>query len=258
MAASVGQILTLLNEIAPPELAESYDNVGLLAGHPDWPVSRVLAALDLTREVVGEAKEKGAQMILTHHPIFFHARKNIREDDAEGAAVCALIRERMALIAAHTNFDNASPGVNDALAAALALNAVEVGPHGMRIGALEGDLSVEAFARLVEDRLNTKARCYAAGEKVIRKVAVLGGAGGCFFDEAAAAGADAFVTGEVKHHEALAACAQGLCMIEAGHYETEQIAIKLLIDCLQAHCDALQYHVTVIESRLSPYMRQAF
>ena len=256
MAASVGQILTLLNEIAPPELAESYDNVGLLAGHPDWPVERVLCALDLTKDVAAEAKTVGAQLIVTHHPIFFRGRKNVREDDTEGAAVCALIRERLALIAAHTNFDNATPGVNDALAAALGLKDVEAALHGMRVGTLEKDLSVTEFAGLVEAKLNTRARWYAAGEKRVRRVAVLGGAGGDFFEEALELGADAYVTGEVRHHEALAAVGQGLCVVEGGHYETEQIAIKLLINCLQARCDALKYNVSVIESRLSPYMRQ--
>ncbi|MBQ8953727.1 MAG: Nif3-like dinuclear metal center hexameric protein, partial [Clostridia bacterium] len=194
--------------------------------------------------------------IVTHHPIFFHSRKNIREDDAEGAAVCALIRERLALIAAHTNFDNASPGVNDALADALALQRVEEAPHGMRVGWLDEAVSVERLVWLVEEKLATRVRFYAVNDKPIRRVAVLGGAGGDFYEEAMALGADAFVTGEVKHHEALAACAQGLCMIEAGHYETEHIAIKLLANRLQARFDALQYNVTVAESRLSPYMRQ--
>jgi len=238
------------------ELAESYDNVGLLAGHPDRMVTRVLAALDLTEDVVKEARETGAELILTHHPIFFHARKNIREDTAEGAAVCALIRANMAMIAAHTNFDNASPGVNDALADALALLDVEAGPHGLRIGLLESACSVTGFVRHVEQRLNTRARCYAAGEKAIRRAAVMGGAGGEFFEEALALGADAFVTGEVRHHDALAACARGLCVVEAGHYETEQISIKLLARRLQARCDELQYHIIVTESRQAPYMRR--
>ena len=144
----------------------------------------------------------------------------------------------------------------DALAAALGLNEIQEGPHGLRVGLLARDYAVADFARLVEERLNTRARWYSAGEKTIRRVAVLGGAGGDFFEEALACGADAFVTGEVRHHEALAACGQGLCVVEGGHYETEQIAIKLLINRLQARCDALQYNVTVIESRLSPYMRQ--
>lgn len=256
MAATVGQILDIVNEIAPPELAESYDNVGLLAGHPAWPVERVLVALDLTKDVVEESEKANAQLILTHHPIFFRGRKNIREDDTEGEAVCALIRSRLAMIAAHTNFDTAEPGVNDALARALGLENVEIGPHGLRVGTLENDLSPQAFARYVEEHLDTHARLYAASDRLIRRVAVLGGAGGGFWEEARELGADGFVTGEVSHHEALVACGQGLCMVEAGHFETEHIAIKLLAGRLQERCDALQYNITVIESDRMPYLRQ--
>ena len=257
MAATVGQILDIINEIAPPELAESYDNVGLLAGHPGWRVTRVLASLDLTKAVVLEAEQRGAQLIVTHHPIFFRGRKNIREDDPEGEAICALIRARAALIAAHTNFDNADPGVNDALAGTLGLKDVEIGAHGMRVGRLESPFPVADFSDYVENRLNTRARLYAAADKFVRRVAVLGGAGGGFCAEALALKADAFVTGEISHHEALAACEQGLCVAEAGHYETEQIAIKLLAGRLQARCDALEYNITVMESTLKPFMRQA-
>ncbi|MBO4885280.1 MAG: Nif3-like dinuclear metal center hexameric protein [Clostridia bacterium] len=256
MAATVGQILDIVNEIAPPELAESYDNVGLLAGHPAWPVECVLTALDLTKEVVREAEQAGAQLILTHHPVFFRGRKSIREDDTEGEAVCALIRSRKALIAAHTNFDNASPGVNDALADALALKDVEVGPHGLRVGRLIQPFAAQAFAKYVEKCLNARARLFAGENKPVSRVAVLGGAGGGFWEEALEMGADCFVTGEVRYHEALAACGQGLCLLEAGHYETEQVAIKLLADRLQARCDALQYNITVIESNRTPYMRR--
>ena len=256
MAATVKQLLDIVNEIAPPELAESYDNVGLLAGHPESKIERVLVSLDLTEAVVREASQAGAQLILTHHPIFFRGRKSIREDDAEGAAVCALIREHMALIAAHTNFDNAEPGVNDALAEALSLSEVEAGPHGLRVGLLDRIYSVNGFLRYVDQTLNTRARLYAVDEKPIHRVAVLGGAGGDFFPEAIDLGADAFVTGEVSHHEALAACGKGLCVVEAGHYETEQISIKLLAERLQVRCDELEYNITVIESRQMPYMRQ--
>ena len=255
MSVTAAKIMEMLDQIAPRELSESYDNVGLLAGRSAQRVDRVLVALDLTEGVVYEAEKTGAQMIVTHHPIFFRGRKNIIEDDAEGAAVCALIRARLALAAAHTNFDNAYPGVNDALSEALCLEDVETAPHGMRVGHLPTAMPVMEFADYVETKLDTRARVYAAHERQIERVAVLGGAGGDFYDEALALNADAYVTGEVKHHEALAACAQGLCMIEAGHYETERVCVKLLAACLQKRCDELQYNVTVIESRETPFMR---
>ncbi len=255
MSVTARQILEVLCGIAPPELSESYDNVGLLAGHPAQEVDRILVALDLTENVVREAVRQEAQMIVTHHPIFFRGRKNIREDDAEGVTVCALIRAHLALAAAHTNFDNANPGVNDALAEALGLQAVQVAPHGMRVGTLERVMTAGDLLSYVEKHLDTRARIYTADDKPIRTVAVLGGSGGDFFTEAMAQGADAYVTGEARHHDALAACAQGLCLIEAGHYETERVCVKLLADHLQKRCDELQYNVTVIESWETPYMR---
>ena len=256
MPVTMGQILSLLDEIAPPELKEDYDNVGLLAGHPDRPVDRILVALDLTEGVVCEAAEMGAQLIVTHHPIFFRGRKNLREDDPEGAAVCEMIRKGIGLIAAHTNFDNAPCGVNDALAAALEIKDAEPLGGGLRIGSLKEEMTPGETARLVERKLGGRARVYApCREMKISRMAVCGGAGGDFYEMALNAGAQAFVTGEVGYHDALAAAAQGLCVIEAGHYETEHIALKLLADGLQERINAVQYNVTVSVSAHEPFWR---
>lgn len=254
MAVTVGNILAILDEIAPPDGKEDYDNVGLLAGHISRPVDKVLVALDLTLGAVEEAVQIGAQLIVTHHPIFFRGRKNIREDDAEGAAVCALIREGLSLIAVHTNFDNAPLGVNDALAQALQLNEIRPLEHGIRTGRTQEPTNPECLRAFVQNRLGGCVRLYAPRPDMrVVKVAVCGGAGGEFYELAASAGAQAFITGEVKYHEALAAMAYGLCVIEAGHYETEHIAIKLLTDCLQKRADELQYNVTVAESGYVPF-----
>ena len=137
MPATVAQMLEIVNSIAPFELAEEWDNVGLLAGNPESIVERVLCALDLRLDVVKEAQNKGCQLIVTHHPILFRGRKNLLETDAEGRMLCALVRSGIAMIAAHTNFDNAHPGVNDALAAALGLEDVAVLENGMRLGTIK-------------------------------------------------------------------------------------------------------------------------
>ncbi len=256
MAVMVKQILEVLDEIAPPELQESYDNVGLLAGHPQRLVERVLVALDLTEGAVEEAREKDVQLIVTHHPILFRGRKNVREDDVEGAAICALIRAGISLIAVHTNFDNAPCGVNDALAQKLGLQSIEVLEHGLRIGNLPDVQTTGTIGALVEEKLCSRARVYTSRPDVpVKRVAVCGGAGGEFFKKAALMGAQAFVTGEIRHHDALAAVAEGICVIEAGHYETEHIALKLLTDSLQARTDELQYNITVSTSTYEPFWR---
>jgi dinuclear metal center YbgI/SA1388 family protein len=249
---TVGKMLQWIDEIAPFELAEEWDNVGLLAGHPDWPVERALVALDLTKGALDEAVEKRAQLIVTHHPILFQARRNLREDDGEGALLAALVRARIALIAAHTNYDNAEGGLNDALAEALELDGAQPLPHGLRAGGFEG--GAQALAARAQARLGCVPRLYrAAGVGAIRRVAVCGGAGGAFWPEALKAGCDAYITGEVRHHEALAATAAGLTVVEAGHYHTERVMIKALQRGLQMRINTVQYNVHVLESAFEPF-----
>ena len=256
MSATVGQILELLNEMAPPELKEDYDNIGLLVGHPERSVEKILVALDLTMETVREATEAGVQLIVTHHPVFFRGRKHLREDDPEGAAVCAMVRAGIALIAAHTNYDNAPCGVNDALSEALGLEKVEAVVRGLRIGTLRERTTARFLGDWVEGKLGGRARVYvSAPETPVERVAVCGGSGGDFWPEALQAGAQAFVTGEVSYHDALNAVAQGLCIVEAGHYETEHIAVKLLADGLQRRINEVQYNVTVNMSASTPFWR---
>ena len=256
MPVTVGEVWRAIDAFAPFALAEEWDNVGLLAGRPDQNVTGILCALDLNFLVMEEAVRLGANLIVTHHPILFRGRKNLREDEPEGRMLCSLVRNNLALIAAHTNFDNAPCGVNDALAKALGLEDVCVMEHGMRMGMLPEAMSPERFCDWTEEKLACRARMYVLSpETLIERVAVCGGAGGDFWPQAARAGAQAFVTGEIRHHDALAGTAAGLCMVEAGHYETEHIAIKLLADGLQERINTLQYNVTVTTSAYAPFWR---
>lgn len=247
MSATVGQILELVNGIAPFELAEEWDNVGLLAGRPDAQVDIVLCALDLSMDVLQEAQRRGAQLIVTHHPILFRGRKNLNETDGEGRLLCALVRSGIAMIAAHTNFDNASPGVNDALAAALGLRDVEILESGMRMGMPQQE-TFGQFADHAASVLGGPVRRYGEANKPIRRVAVLGGAGEDYAKIALAAGADAYLTGEMAYHKALDAVDNGLCVLEAGHAATEYPAISALRRGLQIAADAVQYDICVLQS----------
>lgn len=253
MPVTVGDLLALLNGIAPVELAEEWDNVGLLAGDAARPVEGVLCALDLSPAVIEEAVSRGAQLIVTHHPILFRGRKNLCETDAEGRMLCALVRARLSLIAMHTNYDNACPGVNDALAARLGLREVEALPNGMRVGATDA-LTLAGFARLVEDRLGGPVRRYGDAEKRIRRAAVLGGAGGDCAAQAREAGADCYVTGEMSYHRALDAADNGLCVLEAGHGATERPGILALSAALQKAADDVQYKVRVMDSEAPTFL----
>lgn len=247
MPVTIADVFKRINEIAPFELCEEWDNVGVLAGSMNSPVERVLLALDLNSAVLQEAIDKRAQLIVTHHPILFRGRKNLREDDPEGKLLCGLIRNNIGLIAAHTNFDNAFPGVNDALAAKLGLTEVSAHEHGLRCGKPAQD-TLGAFRVHAEKVLGGPVRCYGSSERKICRVALLGGAGGDFAGEALAAGADVYLTGEISHHRAWDAYEAGLCILEAGHAATEIPAISTLAEGLQIGANGVKWNLTVFES----------
>lgn len=242
MSVTVGEISRAIDEFAPFALAEEWDNVGILAGSADQEVQGVLCALDLNFMVIEEAKRRGCNLIVTHHPILFRGRKNLREDDAEGRMLCELVRSRIALIAAHTNFDNAVPGVNDALAAKLGLERVIALENGMRVGESKDETLGSLCAR-AQERLGGPVRRYGEAERVVRRVAVLGGAGGDFAPQARIAGADVYITGEIAHHKAWDAYQGGLCVLEAGHAATELPAIEMLAKGLQTAANGVKWNV---------------
>lgn len=252
MASTVADIYALLTRIAPPELAEDWDNIGLLAGRWDRGVTTVLCALDLTGAVIEEAQSLGAELIVTHHPILFRGRKNLREDDAEGRMLCRLIRADLSLIAMHTNYDNACPGVNDALAERLELQDVEVLENGMRLGLTDRG-TLKSFAAFAEAALGGPIRVYGDGDMPVHRIAVLGGAGEDYVREALAAGADAYLTGEMAYHKGLDALDNGLCVLEAGHAATEHPGILALSTALQKDIDDVQYKVRVLNSNVKMY-----
>lgn len=245
---TVAQVLELVNGIAPFDLAEPWDNVGLLAGRPDMRVDAVLCALDMSHEVLEEAVRMGAQLVVTHHPILFRGRKNLCESDAEGRLLCALVRSGIAMIAAHTNYDNAAPGVNDALAAALGLDNVEALESGVRVGTIK-QTDFGMISECVASKLRGPVRRYGPLSRPVSRVAVLGGAGEDYAPIALQAGADVFVTGEMAYHKALDAADNGLCVLEAGHAATEYPAISALRRGLQIAADAVQYDIRVFESK---------
>ena len=252
MPVTLGEVYKRIDEIAPFALQEEWDNAGLLIGSEGQAVDTVLCALDLTATVLKEAIEKGAQAIVTHHPILFRGRKNLREDDAEGRLLCGMVRNGIGLIAAHTNFDNAQPGVNDALAGKLGLRDVQALENGMRLGICDG-MTLGEFRAHAEAALGGPVRCYGEAERQISRVAVLGGAGEDFAMQALAAGADAYLTGEMAYHKGLDAYAAGLCCLEAGHAATELPAISTLADGLQIGPDGVKWNLKVLKSEAGSF-----
>lgn len=236
-----------MEAIAPKELAMDFDNVGLLIGPDHDEIHKVLVALDCTLAVADEAIAWGADIVLTHHPLFFREIKRFLPDLPDTAAAYRLVRHGIGMFAAHTNLDAAQGGVNDCLGAILNIeNTKSFGDDGIgRVGDLCGGTpnTLLNFARHVEAVLHTTARFVGDADAPVNCVAVLGGGGGGEIDDAKAAGADTFITGEIKHNQALDAQFIGLNVIEAGHYETEKIVLLPLIERLQQLNDDVQYRL---------------
>lgn len=245
----VGEILDRLAQLMPLENAEDYDNVGLLAGSRRSMISAAMCALDLNTYVVDEALERSAGLIITHHPILFRGRKNLCEDDPEGRMLAKLVRSGISLIAMHTNYDNAADGVNDALAAKLGLREVEELESGVRIGSID-ETELSKLAQSVQAKLGGVVRRYGDADKPVRRVAVLGGSGGGYASIAIAAGADAFITGEIGYHTALDVWEAGVGVLEAGHAATEYPAVRHMAEKLKG----LGLDIDVFESGYKPFV----
>ena len=235
---TVRQIEEALYALAPRELAEDWDNVGLLIGDPDREVNRVLVSLDITQAVADEAATCGAQLIVAHHPVMncrWHPVQTLREDTVQGKLFRTLIREDVAAVCMHTNLDRAVGGVNDVLAKVLELE--DPGPleNGfVRTGDLpDGPIPLKEFVQRVSRALNCRGIRYIDGGKPVRRVAVGGGSCGEFRADAIRDGCDTFVTADIKYHDFLDAAADGINIIDAGHFETEDPVCFVVIDYLR-------------------------
>lgn len=236
----------LMEQIAPKEYACDWDNVGLLIGTDREEIRKVLVSLDLTVPVAEEAISGDYDLVLTHHPIFLDPIQRIDPSVFETAAAYRLMRHGIGMFAAHTNLDAAPGGVNDALAEVLGLKDVcPLPPENLgRIGKCSEPIPFESFIKQCESALKTKSRVVGDPNDTVFTVAVIGGSGGSDVKAAYESGCDVLVTGEMKHHQALEAAYFGLHCCVLGHYETENIVLKPLINRLQEASFDVQYHLT--------------
>ncbi len=241
---TVGEILDYLNTRAPVDTKLDFDNVGLLVGSRDWPVDSVLLALEITGEVIAEAKERKAGLVLSHHPLFFDL-KAVSSETPQGKKTMDLLTSSIAAICMHTNLDAADGGVNDALAAALGLeDARPYEPeHICRLGRLPEAMPLADFLGRIKERLGCAGLRYVEGGRPVCLVAVGGGSCGSMLEETALTGCDTFVTADVKHDVFLRAKELGLNLIDAGHFNTENIVIPVLRDWLAAAFPDLELRI---------------
>lgn len=270
----VKDIMELLEQVAPLQLQESYDNAGLQVGDSEQEVTGIVTTLDVTEQTVALAVEKGANLIVSHHPLLFHATKQINpRRDYISRVIIEAIRHGITLYAAHTNLDNAPLGVNHRIGEVLGLTETRplaplssaqtggLSPEFAEqcgsglVGKLPTPMSVLEFISLVKERFHIDALMGNTDDvdknRLISKVALCGGAGDDFIPDAVRVHADVFLTGEVAYHfffghpELLILC--------GGHFETEQYTSNLLQELIGKRYPALPITVAPKSSPIQTY-----
>lgn len=252
-------IIRVLETIAPLNLQESYDNAGLLTGSGDWECMGILCTLDATEAVILEAKNKGLNLVVTHHPVIFGGLKKINGRNYVEKTVIAAIKNDIAIYAIHTNLDNVIHGVNNRIADRIGLTNRQIllpktlhhtSVEGVKepvslvsdnpsigsglLGQLPEELDETGFLYMLKTSFElTVIRHTPLSGKKLKKVAICGGSGSFLTGKAIAAGADVYVTADIKYHEFFDANNR-ILLADIGHWESEQYTTELLIEILQA------------------------
>ncbi len=233
------QIQNIINSIeayAPLQLAEEWDHVGLMVGDVKQNVTKVLLALDVTQAVAEEAVAMGCQMIVSHHPFLFHSLQSVDLGTPKGCTIAYLLQHGITVYSAHTNLDYTTQGVNDVLRIAA------------EKAAGNGRISLQQFAKNMKTELNAPmVRVYAPKERLQEPVGNFTVSCGAFdgdFSKILAQQSKVLVTGEIKYNQAVDLIEWGVCVVEAGHYDTEKIVLPHLQAYLKAQHPDVEFYLT--------------
>lgn len=254
---TVKQIIDIVDQIAPFDLAESWDNSGLQIGDPGWEVSKILIALDVTDKALFQAERLGCDMLITHHPLIMSPEKQIDFSRMPGTAILISARSRIAVVSAHTNLDKAQGGLNDYLAQKLgildthvfltdAMNNDSAGQvQGLgRTGQLGEAMTLEQLGCRIKEQLGTPGvRIIGNPGNIVSTAALCSGSGGSLTTHFLGSGMDVYITGDLKYHEARDIESHGKSAVDVGHFFSEFIAVELLKNRLGQMFDAKKYDV---------------
>lgn len=247
------KFLRILETVCPSETQEEWDNSGIQINTEFSEVQRVLIALEITDAVIDEAEQRQADMIVTHHPLIFDPMKHIDNSDVPGHYVQRLIKDGISVYSAHTSFDKLEGGNNDELGRILGFADIEKFDNGndfCRKGITPVEMSFSDVISRTSEALGVDEKFFKAAGDLDTMITTVGwctGAGGEFISEAAEEGLDLFITGDLKYHDAQLADALGICVLDAGHYGTEQIFVNNMADHLSSktNCEILRSEIDI-------------
>lgn len=236
----IRDIVEFCESFAPFDTAASFDNVGLLVGSDNKEITKVLLALDITKEVVAEAADMGAELIISHHPVIFNPLKSMNAESVP----YLLAENSMSALCLHTNLDVAiNTGVNLCLANTLGLENITFYEGEFVVsGTLKEETTAEDFAKFAKEKLKAQAVTCTVKDKKVKNIFMCSGAGGSEFMKAVELGCDAFITGEAHHHNYLESIHENVPLIVAGHFETEDIVINPLKEKLQKEFPEVEFY----------------
>ncbi len=256
-------VLELVDGLFPFSLAESWDNCGLQAGMPSWPVHRILAALDVSIPVLEHAVRCGANMVLTHHPLIMKGEKQLDFSRMPGAAISFAARNEISIVAAHTNLDKAWQGLNDYVAAKMGLRVESVfleeasttnvaGKKGSELQGLGRICSVpfacnvrELTAHIKQSLHLANIRLIGTSDRKIERIAICTGSGGSLVDVFLRSDAQVYITGDIKYHEARDIEDHGKMALDIGHFGSEHPAVELLVEKLSQGVAQVGYNIEI-------------
>ena len=253
-SVKIKEVVSALERFAPLPLQEGFDNAGLQVGLTETEVSGALLCLDVTERVVDEAIALGCNLIVSHHPLIFHALKRVSDDNDVQRTVVKAIKNDITVVSMHTNADNAPSGVNFKIAERMGLKDVRFfGPEKLVgditggsgvIGELKEGVKAQDFMTLLKRQFDVA--CVMANQllqRPIRSVAICGGAGAFLLGDAIRAEADAFVTGEMHYHEYFGH-EQEIQIAVIGHYQSEQFTNEIFKEVIERECPGVKCFLT--------------
>lgn len=264
MGMVLNEFIKLLNDIAPFEMKEEWDNPGLQVGDPSTEIRKVLISLDPTMEAVRRAVALNAELLITHHPLIFKSINSVNKESYPGNIIFTAIKEGLSIVSMHTNLDMSVNGINRLLAREFRLKDIkpleinerisqEGGGIGV-IGNLESPVNIREFLNITKKILGTKAlRVLGNNEKTVSKVAIVGGSGGQFISVSKEKGADLLLTGDLSHHNWLEAMRLGIAMIDGGHFFTEALSMRLFSFELKSVMGNKEIEIIYFDDERAPY-----